>query len=241
MKSAQGLHAAFQGSIGHFRYDVEFTAPAHGVTALFGPSGCGKSTILRCVAGLERAQGGYCHFNGQIWQDGHHFVPTWKRPIGFVFQDPSLFTHMSVRQNLLFGVRGGTHAQQQADFSKTVAMLDLEPLLGRGVTHLSGGEKQRVAIGRALLRRPALLLMDEPLSALDHARKQDILPYLHTLCQNVGLPVLYISHDPDEIACLTDRVITLDAGHVTDRPTWENREAFTYRPRTPCPDVMMGI
>ncbi|RFD19844.1 ATP-binding cassette domain-containing protein [Komagataeibacter melaceti] len=240
MNSGRGLQAAFRGGTGGFCYDVEFSAPTHGVTALFGPSGCGKSTILRCIAGLERAREGYCHFNGQIWQDSHRFVPTWERPIGFVFQDPSLFTHMSVRQNLLFGASGGTRAQQQSAFSETIAMLDLEPLLSRGVTHLSGGEKQRVAIGRALLRRPALLLMDEPLSALDQPRKQEILPYLRTLCRNASIPVVYISHDPDEIACLTDRVITLDSGHVTHRPTWDDRQAFTPRPSAAGPDVMMG-
>ncbi|NVN38249.1 ATP-binding cassette domain-containing protein [Komagataeibacter swingsii] len=240
MTQDQGLRAAFYGSIGAFRYNVEFTLPRHGITALSGPSGCGKSTVLRCIAGLERSAQGYCHFNGRIWQDGRKFTPAWKRPVGFVFQHPSLFPHMSVRQNLVFGSPGSWRAPLQSGFSEVVTILDLDTLLDRNVTHLSGGEKQRVAIGRALLRRPLLLLMDEPLSALDQARKSRILPYLKAFSKRMNIPVLYISHDQDEIDYLTDRIILMDAGQTFNHSINRDMENTARRKYPVFSDPLLG-
>ena len=198
---------------GGFRLDTGFTAPGQGVTALFGGSGSGKTTVLRCVAGLERARG-HCHVQGQTWQDGRRFLPSHRRPIGYVFQEASLFPHLSVRANLAFGWRLVPPAERRIRFDDAVELLGIEPLLGRATARLSGGERQRVAIARALLTSPRLLLMDEPLSALDHASKEAILPYLERVFDELGLPVLYVSHHPDEVARLADHMVLLEAGRV---------------------------
>jgi molybdate transport system ATP-binding protein len=198
---------------GGFALDLAFTAPARGVTALFGPSGSGKTTVLRCVAGLERAAG-HCRFQGEIWQQGRHFLPTHRRPLGYVFQEASLFPHLSVRGNLEYGWRRIPPARRRIAFDEAVQLLDLAPLLERSGTSLSGGERQRVAIARALLTSPRLLLMDEPLAALDQAAKHTILPYLERVLDELGLPALYVSHQPDEVARLADQLVLLDAGRI---------------------------
>ncbi len=196
-----------------FTLDVDFTAPAQGVTALFGRSGSGKTTVLRCVAGLERAAG-HCRFQGRAWQDQAGFLPSHRRPIGYVFQEASLFPHLSVRANLEFGWRRTPPAQRRIAFDEAVTLLGIGPLLQRASARLSGGERQRVAIARALLTSPRLLLMDEPLSALDHAAKQAILPFLERVFDELGLPVLYVSHHPEEVARLADHMVLLEAGRV---------------------------
>jgi molybdate transport system ATP-binding protein len=196
-----------------FRLDVAFSAPAHGVTALFGGSGCGKTTVLRCVAGLERARG-YCRVQGETWQDGQRFLPCHRRPTGFVFQEASLFPHRSVRANLEFGWRLVSPAERRIAFDEAVELLGIAPLLARAAARLSGGERQRVAIARALLTSPRLLLMDEPLAALDHTSKEAIIPYLEWVFDELGLPVLYVSHHPDEVARLADHMVLTDAGRV---------------------------
>ena len=173
-----------------------------GVTALFGQSGCGKTTLLRCIAGLERSVG-RLEVNGEVWQDEMNFLPTHQRPIGYVFQEASLFAHLTVRGNLEYGKRRALRRMTSADFSNFDSVVDLlgvGALLERKPDRLSGGERQRVAIARALLASPRLLLMDEPLAALDHARKQEILPYLERLHEELDIPVIYVSHAPDEVA-----------------------------------------
>jgi molybdate transport system ATP-binding protein len=210
------IRAEFQGAIGKFALDAGFTAPARGVTALFGPSGCGKTTVLRCIAGLLHVDG-VCEIDGEVWQDRNGaFLPTYRRPLGYVFQEASLFQHLSVRRNLLFGSprAGGGAAKGAIAFDEVVELLGVERLLDRSPRNLSGGERQRVAIGRALLSQPKLLLMDEPLSALDRATKNEILPFLERLRDRLNLPVVYITHDLAEVERLADQVALMEKGRV---------------------------
>lgn len=198
---------------GGFSLDVQFNAPGQGVTALFGRSGCGKTTVLRCVAGLQKVDG-LCHINGETWQQDRRWLPPHRRPVGYVFQEASLFPHMNVQQNLEYGKRKGSGQDARRAAQDIVELLGIGQLLQRAPQHLSGGERQRVAIARALLSDPRLLLMDEPLSALDHTSKQAILPYLERLHNEFSLPILYVTHDPDEVARLADRMVLLDSGTV---------------------------
>ncbi|MET0071660.1 MAG: molybdenum ABC transporter ATP-binding protein [Candidatus Thiodiazotropha sp.] len=200
---------------GDFELDVAFDAPGQGVTALFGRSGCGKTSVLRAVAGLERTRQGLVRINGEVWQDEKRFLPVHQRPIGYVFQEASLFPHLSVRKNLEYGLRRVPERQRQIPFHDVVELLGISTLLTRATPRLSGGERQRVAIARALLTSPRLLLMDEPLSALDHAAKQTIMPYLERLHDEFAIPSLYVSHDPNEVARLADHMVVLDEGRVT--------------------------
>ena len=216
MTASHAIRAEFRGTIGKFALDAGFTAPAKGVTALFGPSGCGKTTVLRCIAGLLRING-VCEIDGEVWQDENGaFLPTYKRPLGYVFQEASLFQHLSVRRNLLFGAprhdRSGTKGG--IVFDEVVELLGINRLLDRSPRNLSGGERQRVAIGRALLSQPKLLLMDEPLSALDRATKNEILPFLERLRDHLNLPVVYITHDIAEVERLADQMVLMEKGHV---------------------------
>lgn len=208
------IHAHFQMQLESFKLDASFDAPAVGVTALFGPSGSGKTTLLRCIAGLERAAG-TLQVNGQTWQDGARFVPTHMRSLGYVFQEASLFSHLSVRANLEYGLKRTPVAERKVPLEQVVEWLGLSHLIDRGdPAKLSGGERQRVAIGRALLTSPRILLMDEPLSALDASSKQEILPYLERLHRDLEIPVLYVSHSLDEVARLADHLVLLQQGKV---------------------------
>jgi ABC-type sulfate/molybdate transport systems ATPase subunit len=207
------IEAAFSDRLGDFSLDARFSVPATGVTAIFGPSGCGKTTVARCIAGLHRAAKGFCAVNGDVWQDHTAFRPPHRRPVGYVFQEASLFPHLSVRRNLLYGAPRIEAASVSLD--EVVDLLGIAPLLDRSPHHLSGGERQRVAIGRALLSQPKLLLMDEPLAALDHAAKGEILPFLERLRDRLSLPVIYISHDLAEIERLADHLVMMDRGVVT--------------------------
>jgi molybdate transport system ATP-binding protein len=208
--------ATFRGTIGSFGLDASFTIPAAGVTAIFGPSGCGKTTVARCLAGLQNLPGSFCSVDGEIWQDPSTFRRTHQRPIGYVFQEASLFSHLSVRSNLLYGAPRDVATSKAAGigFDEVVTLLGLARLLDRSPHKLSGGERQRVAIGRALLSQPKLLLMDEPLSALDRATKSEILPFLERLHARLALPVIYISHDMSEIERLADHLILMQNGRV---------------------------
>lgn len=207
-----GVTVALRHRQGDFELDVSFTTQGQGITALFGRSGCGKTTVLRAVAGLLKTDFGEVRVHGETWQDERRFVPPHQRPIGYVFQEASLFPHLSVRRNLEYGQK--RVAKNPMDFEAVVELLGVGPLLQRATRRLSGGERQRVAIARALLTSPRLLLMDEPLSALDHGSKQAILPYLETLHDELGIPSLYVSHDPNEVARLADHMVFLDQGRV---------------------------
>ncbi len=215
-----GIQATFQLQWPGFALDANLDVPGRGVTAVFGPSGSGKSTLLRCIAGLERAPGGKLVVAGEVWQDANTWLPTHKRPLGFVFQDAALFPHLTVRNNLAYGLtrsEGGlTRSGGQACVSldHTIDMLGIGSLLDRKPQRLSGGERQRVAIARALATSPRLLLMDEPLSALDLKRREEILPYLERLHEELEIPVLYVSHMPDEVTRLADHLVLMDAGRI---------------------------
>jgi molybdate transport system ATP-binding protein len=186
-----------------------------GITALFGASGSGKTTLLRSIAGLEREARGHIAFDGEIWQNERTWLPAYRRRIGYVFQDGRLFTHLSVEQNLRFALeRASAPRGVRIGLDDTVAALDLRALLSRRPASLSGGEQQRVAIARALLANPRLLLMDEPLSSLDASRKREILPHIERLPAAFGVPILYVTHNLDEVARLAGSVVLLADGRI---------------------------
>ncbi|MDP5290849.1 molybdenum ABC transporter ATP-binding protein [Oceanimonas sp. CHS3-5] len=204
------IRARFQLARPGFRLDAAFEQAPNGVTALFGPSGCGKTTLLRCLAGLERA-------DGELLLNGEnlHGLPVHKRRFGYVFQEASLFAHLSVRDNLLYGWRRLPKGVSRPDVNEVVGWLGLTHLLEQGAASLSGGQRQRVAIGRALLTAPRLLLLDEPLSALDTQARREILPWIEGLSAQAGVPVFYVTHAPDEVERLADRVIFMERGRTT--------------------------
>ncbi|MBW8192186.1 molybdenum ABC transporter ATP-binding protein [Neiella marina] len=207
--------AEFAIDRGDFQLEVSLKLPAVGISALYGASGSGKTTCLRAIAGLERLPGNVC-VAGQVWQDDDAgiFIPPHQRAIGYVFQEASLFPHLNVAANMNFGRSRVAASRQRIGESKVVELLGLEKLLKRSPAALSGGERQRVAIARALLTSPDLLLMDEPLSALDKARKLEILPYLERMHDELALPIIYVSHAADEVTRLADHLVLLEHGHV---------------------------
>lgn len=207
-----GIRARFRLDWPGFTLDVDLQLPGQGVTALFGPSGCGKTTVLRSLAGLERPADGTLVVNGETWQDETTWVPTHRRAIGYVFQEASLFPHLTVRGNLQYGMKRS--AQATADIDHAIDLLGIRALLDRRPERLSGGERQRVGIARALAVNPTLLLMDEPLAALDLARKQEILPYLDRLQHELRMPVIYVTHSPDEVARLAHHLVVLERGRA---------------------------
>lgn len=207
------ITAQFTTTLGTFALDVNLQLPGRGVTAIFGQSGSGKSTLLRCIAGLQRAEG-VLQVNDASWQNASCFTPVHQRSLAYVFQEASLFSHLSVRRNIEYGYKRLAPHQRKLAFDQVVDWLGIGRLLDRAPDHLSGGEKQRVAIARALLTSPAILLMDEPLSALDQKSKNEILPYLEQLHDELSIPVLYVTHSADEVARLADHVVYMDAGRV---------------------------
>lgn len=216
LQSNSGIYARFNLNYQGFSLEVDLQLPGQGVTALFGHSGSGKTTCLRCIAGLERAEQGYLQVNGELWQDSAAdiFIPPHKRALGYVFQEASLFPHLNVRRNLEYGLHRIEKTARKVSWEHIIDLLGISHLLERMPGHLSGGERQRVGIARALLTSPRLLLMDEPMAALDLKRKSEILPYLERLNDELDIPVLYISHSPDEVARLADYVVLLDQGRV---------------------------
>jgi molybdate transport system ATP-binding protein len=208
------IEARFQLRKSDFSLDVDLNIPARGVTSLLGPSGCGKTTILRAIAGLEQCQNGYLKVAGRVWQDDEHFVPPHQRPVGYVFQESSLFTHINVRGNIEYGFKRLAKSQQKISLDKAIDLSGVGQLLQRKPDTLSGGERQRVAIARALAVSPGILLMDEPLAALDQARKQEILPYLESMHDELDIPIIYVSHSTDEVARLADHLVLLEEGKV---------------------------
>ncbi len=209
------LEVRLQQRLGAFTLDIAFATKGQ-VTALFGPSGAGKSSVVAAVAGLSRPPRGRIAVGGRVLLDSPAvFVPPEARRIAVVFQDARLFPHMSVADNLKFGWRRALQKADAAAIAHIVDLLGLEPLLPRRPERLSGGEKSRVALGRALLAAPDMLLLDEPLAALDQARRDEILPYLEKLARETKLPMLYVSHNVDEVARLADEIVVLESGRVT--------------------------
>ena len=206
-----GIEARFRLDWPDFTLDVDLSLPKRGVTALFGHSGSGKTTLLRCIAGLERAPIGILTIDGDIWQNDTHWLPTHKRPLGYVFQEASLFPHLTVLDNLRYGMKR-IGAKHRVSLDQAIELLGIAGLLERKPDRLSGGERSRVGIARALAVSPRILLMDEPLAALDLKRKQEILPYLEKLHDELDIPVLYVSHAPDEVARLADHLVVLEHG-----------------------------
>jgi molybdate transport system ATP-binding protein len=241
--AAAPIVARFRGALGAFTLDARFEAPMRGVTALFGPSGCGKTTLLRCVAGLQMLRDGYLSIGGEVWQDGAAFRPPYDRSVGYVFQEASLFPHLSVRRNLLYGHRRAMRrgAEEVTRFDDVVALLGMQGLVDRSPLHLSGGERQRVAVGRALLAQPRLLLMDEPLAGLDRLSKNEILPYLEALHSALSIPILYVSHDLAEVERLADHLVLLDAGRVVADGPLEELQADPALPVARLPDAAVAL
>ena len=213
----KGIHFRFSLPLEGFNLAAKGEIPGQGVTALFGRSGSGKSSLLRCIAGLAQPVQAYLQFNGTVWHDSERglFVPPQQRGIGYVFQEGVLFTHLSVRDNLLFGFSRTPKTEQIESLQRVVELLGLNALLKRYPVQLSGGEKQRVAIGRALLNNPRLLLMDEPMASLDRAHKKEIIPYLECLHRSISIPIIYVTHDPEELVRIADHLILIEAGRLT--------------------------
>lgn len=206
------LELNFVQTLGDHRLAINETLPGQGITAVFGVSGAGKTSLINAISGLTRPQEGRIVLNDRVLSDAENkrFLAPEKRRIGYVFQDARLFPHYRVRGNLKYGM----HRSAAGQFDKLVALLGIEPLLERFPWSLSGGEKQRVAIGRALLTSPELLLLDEPLASLDIPRKRELLPYLQRLAREINIPMLYVSHSLEEILHLADKVLVLDGGEV---------------------------
>ncbi len=235
--------ARFQLDYGGFALDVDLNLPATGISVLFGHSGSGKTTLLRCIAGLQTPQHGFLQVNAKIWQDSAQalFLPTYQRPLGYVFQEANLFPHLNVRQNLQFGLKriAKTATPVDLDLAHICELLGIQALMQRMPDRLSGGERQRVAIARALALKPEILLMDEPLASLDFKRKQEILPYLSQLQQELQIPIIYVTHAQQEVAQLADYLVLMAEGKVQaagtlaetlsrlDVPLAQDREAAT--------------
>jgi len=205
--------AQFRLNRGDFQLTSEMTLPYRGVTALFGKSGSGKTTILRCIAGLEKAQG-RLQVGEQIWQNDDVFIPPHQRAVGYVFQDSNLFPHLTVAKNLNYALKRQLSRDNALSFDEVTGLLGIQEYLQRMPSELSGGQRQRVGIGRALLSNPKIMLMDEPLASLDLHSKAEILPYLNQLHNRLDIPIIYISHVPEEFVTFADFMVLLDAGKV---------------------------
>ena len=196
-----------------FILDANFSIPDRGITVVFGASGSGKTTLLRAIAGLEKSDDGYLKAGDSVWQNGKNFLATHKRQIGYVFQDAALFEHLDVKGNLGYVIKRTTGLKE--DFIESIFnLLDIKALLNRTTSQLSGGERQRVAIARALLTHPKILLLDEPLSALDLKRKNEILPYLDSIHNDLEIPILYVTHSHDEMSRLADHLLLIEDGNI---------------------------
>jgi molybdate transport system ATP-binding protein len=208
--------AKFKLSYGEFKLNVDLSLPSSGITVLFGHSGSGKTTLLRCIAGLQQATEGFLGINGEVWQDSekHIFIPTHQRALGYVFQEANLFTHLSVHDNLNYGLKRLKNRVDIIQKEHIIDLLGISHLMTRMPDNLSGGERQRVAIARALVLNPNILLMDEPLASLDSSRKQEVLPFLMRLNQQLKIPVLYVTHSKQEMAQLADYLVLMSKGKV---------------------------
>jgi len=211
---------------GNLTIDAAFVTKGTGITALFGRSGAGKTSVVNMVAGLVRPDRGRVIVNGQTYFDSQSRIDIQpeKRRFGYIFQDGRLFPHLSVKSNLTYGLRLTSHSERYVKFDQVVELLGIEHLLNRRPARLSGGEKQRVAIGRALLTSPHLMLMDEPLASLDEERKAEVLPFIAKLPRAFSVPILYVSHSMDEILNLADNLVIMDSGRAV--ATGDSRELF---------------
>jgi molybdate transport system ATP-binding protein len=207
-----------QHQLGDFRLNVSFLGARNGITALYGPSGAGKSSVIQMVAGLRTPDHGYIRLNDVCLFSSKERInlPPEQRQIGYVFQDSRLLPHYSVLSNLNYGRQLVKESERFIEFDPVVSLLGIGHLLKRRPMDLSGGEKQRVAIGRALLSSPSILLMDEPLNSLDTARKRELLPFIRQVCNTFKVPILYVSHSPSEIQQIADDVVVLQDGQVTE-------------------------
>lgn len=221
---------------GDFTVDAAFSVTEKGVTALFGPSGVGKTSIVNMIAGLSRPDDGRIALSGQVLFDAAEDidVPPEARGIGYIFQDGRLFPHLTVRSNLVYGMKRLPVSKRFIRLDRVVDLLGIGHLLNRRPAKLSGGEKQRVAIGRAFLCSPALLLMDEPLASLDASRKEEVLPFISKLCRTFSIPILYVSHSLSEIFRLADQVVILENGRVDAAGTIEE-VSTRLNPGARCP------
>jgi molybdate transport system ATP-binding protein len=208
-----GIHVSLTLNRPRFQLAARFTLPPGRICALFGPSGSGKTSILRCLAGLEPACRGEIVVDGSVWQDQTTCLPTHRRALGYVFQEAGLLPHLTVQQNIEYGWQRMPPEQRQP-LDPLYPLLGLTPLLARRPGHLSGGERQRVALARALATRPQLLLIDEALSNLDLASRQEIMPYLKQVHRQWQIPMLYVSHAFDEVVQLADDLMLLDQGKI---------------------------
>ena len=206
------LKAAFKVDYPGFNLDIDLQLPASGITVVFGPSGSGKTTLLRCLAGLEKS--GKMEIAGQVLQNENIFIPVNLRAIGMVFQESRLFPHLNVRDNLLYGYKRTPENSRRLHLADIARVLSLEKLQERSIDKLSGGEKQRVALGRALLTSPKLLLMDEPLAALDAQRKIEIIPFIRKVEKELSIPIIYVTHSMSEVLQLVDTMVILKDGKV---------------------------
>lgn len=195
-----------------FLLDVDLNLPKHGIVGIFGASGSGKTTLLRCAAGLDRPEGADICFDGEIWHNSKYFVPAHLRSVGFIFQELSLFPHLTVKNNIDYARKRNLKFNCKFDFDELMSLFELQGLLERYPAQLSGGEKQRVAIARALFRNPKVLLMDEPLASIDPDRKKEILDFILKIQKLLQLPILYVSHSPREIARLSSHLVYLKDG-----------------------------
>lgn len=201
-----------QGKV--FSLNVDLIVPANGITSVTGPSGCGKTTLLRAIAGLDYYSNSFLKIGDSVWQEEKFFLKPHKRSLGYVFQEASLFPHLNVQKNVEYGLKRLKKSERKISLNKPVELLGIGHLLHRSPNKLSGGERQRVAIARALAVSPKILLMDEPLASLDLASKQEIIPYLESLHQELEIPIIYVSHSSDEVSRLADHLVLLDKGQV---------------------------
>jgi len=212
MKDQNQIHLSIQK--GAFKANVKFDFKVGECLALWGPSGSGKTTLLRCIAGFDKPEAAFVNIAGEVWQSSAQGLnlPTFKRSMGYVFQEASIFSHLNVQDNLTYAVRRNK-VQVVPSFWKTIVeLLDVAPMMHKYASQLSGGERQRVAIARALLTSPKLLLLDEPLSALDGHKKDEVLPWLERVKQELGISMIYVTHALDELTKLADSVVVMSEG-----------------------------